>query len=259
MPETENEKGTVPTEGSSSEEAKNTKPTVGELQTPDGDAKVEDKPTEDKDDRVPLAKYMDEKRARREAEENAQAMREDMTKLQAQLANGDKSVGAVSNDLASLAKKYNVDDAFLAELVTTIQSTTSKELASKLEQEYAPKFSQFEQERAQEKADKKFKELYDATIADNPEYVDVVNPDVIKALAFNPANAKKTLDQIIEDVYGKVTKPAKGIERSHPGAKFDAHEHRDAKGGTDWDKVESDPEARKKWADETQEELSKYL
>jgi len=50
-----------------------------------------------------------------------------------------------------------------------------------------------------------------------PEYNGIANPEVIKALATNPANAKKTLSQIMEEAYGGAIQGKPTIETTKAG------------------------------------------
>ena len=57
-----------------------------------------------------------------------------------------------------------------------------------------------------------------------PEYRDVVNVSVIKALAFNPANANKTYRQLLEEAYGNAITGQRTVETTTPrGGAKDQH------------------------------------
>lgn len=71
-----------------------------------------------------------------------------------------------------------------------------------------------------------------------PEFKDIINMDVIKQMALNPANKNKTYSQLLEDAYGNALGGKRTIESTTPrgGAK-------DTK--VDIQKAQNDPEYRR--------------
>jgi hypothetical protein len=83
-----------------------------------------------------------------------------------------------------------------------------------------------------------------------PEYKEVVNVEVIKALAFNPANANKTYKQLIEEAYGNAVTGRRTIETTTPrgGAKDTKVDMRRAQSDSAYrHEVLADPELRKQY------------
>lgn len=213
-------------------------------------------PSKKTDEHVPLKKYMSEKAARKEAQEYADKLEQDIATLKSNMVG--MSVGAVTDELKRMATEYNVDEAFLGKLMAVAKRVTKEEIKAELDQEYAPKLNKLEQEKVKEQAERKFNELLSKTLGELPEYKELVNPEIIKQLAFNPANAKKTLPQILDEVYGSVAKTKKSIETSRPGREPEAPDF--ARGSVeDFEKINASPEARKEWAKQTEENLRKYL
>jgi hypothetical protein len=83
-----------------------------------------------------------------------------------------------------------------------------------------------------------------------PEYKDVVNAEVIKALAFNPANANKTYKQLLEEAYGNAITGRRTVETTVPrgGAKDTKLDMQRARTDTAYRReVLADPELKKQY------------
>lgn len=229
-----------------------------EKETPTTDTSVEtlEVLTEKKEETVPLKKYMEEKRSSKEAEERAKALESELAKVKANMAN--MSVPAINDEITRLATEHNADPELLAKMMAMAKNVTAKEIRAELEQEYAPKFTKIEQEKALEQRDKKFDELFGKTLANMQEYSGIVNKEVIKALAFNPANAKKTLPQILEEAYGNAIQGRKTIESANSGSRTEEVDltNPDA---NDFDKINADPALKKKWAEQAEAQIRQYL
>jgi hypothetical protein len=117
-----------------------------------------------------------------------------------------------------------------------------KKLAQKLEQIE-------ERDRAKD-LDATFRTHLNKALENAPEYKDIVNVDVIKALAFNPANANKTYKQLLEEAYGNAVTGRRTIETTTPrgGAKDEKVDmQRAATDGEYRRQVLSDPELKKQY------------
>lgn len=114
----------------------------------------------------------------------------------------------ISDDIDDLAEEFNVDKKFLSKLEKSIESRMESKLESKLKP--------ITEEKNAEKIDKVFKQHYEKAIAEMPEYTNIVNPEVIKQLSLNPANSKKTFQQLIEETYGNALGGKRTIESSIP-------------------------------------------
>jgi len=240
----------APKDGSSPEQ-KETAPVI----TPD--TETLDSLTEEKAETVPLKKYMEEKRTAKEAEERATALESELAKVKANLVN--LSVPAVNDEIVRLATEYNADPELLAKLMTMAKTATAKEIREELDKDYAPAITRLEQERQQEKNEKKFNDLLVKTLKDMPEYNGIVNEDVIKSLAFNPSNAKKTLPQILEEAYGNAIAGRKSIETGHTGSRGADEVDLTNPTALDFDKINADPALKKKWAESAEAQIRQYL
>jgi hypothetical protein len=88
------------------------------------------------------------------------------------------------------------------------------------------------------------------TLENSPEYKDIVNVDVIKALAFNPANANKTYKQLLDEAYGNAVTGRRTLETTTPrgGAKDTKLDVQRAKTDTEYRReVLKDPDLRKQY------------
>lgn len=85
----------------------------------------------------------------------------------------------------------------------------------------AQKLEQIEERERRAKLEATFMQHLNKALENAPEYKDIVNVEVIKALAFNPANANKTYSQLIQEAYGNAVTGRRTIETTTPrgGAK----------------------------------------
>lgn len=114
----------------------------------------------------------------------------------------------------------------------------------------AQKLERIEESERQAKLEATFTEHFNRVLENSPEYKDVVNVDVIKAMAFNPTNANKTYKQLVEEAYGNAVTGRRTIETTTPrgGAKDIKLDSERAKTDTDYRReVLADPELRKQY------------
>ena len=168
--------------------------TLGELMTP--------KQPEPANDTVPLSKYMDEKRERRALEDRIAELTKSST--------GDDLAGRLS----TLAEKYEASPELLKEIGKVI-AENKKDAMDSVDQKInaiLPKFAELENSKKIEQFNKVFSDRFDTLIADQPEYKDVANMEVLKQLAMLPSNSHLTLNQLAENTYGNAVKGKKSIE-----------------------------------------------
>lgn len=146
--------------------------------------------------------YFAEKKARKVAER-------ELSTLKKQIEEG-ATKKEISESIAEIADEHNIDKEFLQKLASSIKADTEKELDAK----YAAKFEGKEKENKFETA---FKSQYDIAMERAPEFKAIANPDVIKTLAIQPQNAKKTLSEILEETYGNAITGKRTIETTSPG------------------------------------------
>lgn len=173
--------------------------TVGEI--------AEEVTPEVKKETVGLDKFLDEKGKRKAAEK-------ELADLKKSIEDGATKVETAA-DIEAFTKKYpDVDPAFVKELASAIRSETERSLDEK----YTPKLSALDKKERDAKVDAAFKTHFDLAMEKMPEMKDVVVPSVIKTLSLDPANSKKTITQLIEEVYGNTVPGKRTAEtRTAPG------------------------------------------
>lgn len=95
-----------------------------------------------------------------------------------------------------------------------------------------------------------FEKHFQATLEKLPEYKDIANVEVIRQMAFNPANANKTYRQLLDEAYGNAVTGRRTIETTTPrgGAKDTAVDLARAKTDHDYRRqVLADPASRKQY------------
>jgi len=201
---------------------------------------------------------LDQKKRAEKAESRIADLQDEISNLKKAGIAGSMPVGEVNDEIRRLGQEYGVDESFLIKLVSTVESSTKQKIQQELEKDYNPKLAKIEQERQMEKLEKRFSEVYKETLKNNPEYKGLANKDVIKALAFNPINAKKTLPQLLEEAYGGAIQNKKSIESAHASREPQELDVNRVK-GEEWNQVESDPTTREKWAKSAEEQIRRYL
>lgn len=156
----------------------------------------------DKVDSVPLAVFLEEKKERKDLEKQ-------IADLQKQVTAGKKL--DVGDEIQALGEEYGVDADFLAKLTTAIETRV------KGGGEVSPEVAKLLEEHNTKELDAVFKTHFDKAITKMPEYAEIANRDVIKALSLLPENANKTFSQIIEDTYGRSIPGKATIETTTPG------------------------------------------
>lgn len=165
-------------------------------------SEVLEAPVEKQPNHVPESAFLKEKMARKDAEKR-------IKELEAKILSNDAPRSEVSEDIASIAKEFDIDPSFLDKLERSIRSKTEKEIESK--------FKPMEEKEKQAALDKAFETHYNAAIASMPEFSSVVNPGVIKALSMLPQNGDKTFAQLIEETYGNAITGKRTIVSTTPG------------------------------------------
>lgn len=167
--------------------------------------------TPKKPESVPLARLSKEVQRRKEAEAELKA-------LKAQLE-GDLEDDEDVNDVPEV-----------------------KKLAQKLEQ--------LEGDKRTADLNKVFESNFNATLEKHPEYKDIANVEVIRQMAFNPANANKTYRQLLDEAYGNAVTGRRTIETTTPrgGAKDGSLDMNRARTDTAYrHEVLADPVLRKQY------------
>lgn len=163
--------------------------------------KVDESPKEDKT--IGLDKFLALKKEKKELEKKLKEQ------IEAQVKN-DLPTSVPSADIDKLAKEYDVDPTFVEKLASTIRAGSEESIKEIIQAEVAP----LKKKEQEARINKVFGEAYSKAIESMPEFKDIANPDAIKAIALNPANAKKTLSQVIEETYGNAITGKRSIENT---------------------------------------------
>ena len=155
----------------------------------------------------------------------------ELTRKVEELMNSGGTKKEISSDLKALAEANGLDAEFLNDFAAKIR----KDAQDDAEEKFNSRLKPIEEKENAEKRDKIFNEHYEKTLAEYPEYAKLVNKEVIKSLAMDPANANKTFAQIFNDSYGHLVTGKKTLEPTKPrGGKEDA--------GVDVARAQRDPE-----------------
>lgn len=174
--------------------------TVGEL------LNIEPKESPKKEEAIPLSSFLEMKK------ENKQLQKE-LKELRKAIDEG-ATRKEVAADIKELSEKHGVDAEFLQDFASAIRSGSKKEL----EEELASQLKPLTEKEREKKIEEVFSTHFDKALDSAPEYKNVVNREVIKALSLNPANKNKTLNQIIDDAYGHLVQGRRTIETASPRA-----------------------------------------
>lgn len=98
----------------------------------------------------------------------------------------------------SVADKYNTDPEFVREILE--QSTGL--IGQKFQKEIEEIKNKDKVKEVESKKNQLFDGLFDKLISQNPDIAGVVNKEYIRKEALDPKNSKKTLKEIVKDIYG---------------------------------------------------------
>ena len=157
-------------------------------------------------------------------------LKSELKELKQSIKDNDKSKSEIVGDMDDIAKKYDIKPEFLNELVGAIQTKTKKEFDAELEDRLKP----LKDKEKSEKIETAFSKAYDKAIESAPEFKDVVNREVIKALSLNPANASKTFKQIMEESYGHLVTGKRTLDHSGGSGRAETP------GKVDFDRISKD-------------------
>lgn len=164
-----------------------------------------------------------------------------------------QSTAEIDADLEGIASEYNLDAGVLTKIAAAIKKEVSADAAEKLRpiterEELARKEAVFQQH-------------FTRALENMPEYKGVVNPSVIKQLAFNPDNSNKTYSQLIQEAYGNVVKGRDTVETTVPRGGNTSGELDIKRAQTDpayFKEVMSNPVLKEKYNEGVLKEASRY-
>lgn len=215
-----------------------------------GEVLVEKKETP-KEDSVPLSAFLEIKNSNKE-------MAKQLKELQKSIEQG-ASKTEVSSDIKAIADKHGLDEVFLQDFAQSVKAHAEAEIDAKISSRLKP----LEEKEHSERINKAFTEHYQKALERMPEYKDVVNQEVIKALSLMPANANKTFTQLLEESYGHLitgkrtldTTPAKGGKSDG----FTVDIDRAKRDSSYFKEVMSDPNLKKQYNDAMMGEVTSMI
>lgn len=210
---------------------------------------IEDKDEPKIPDSVPYDRF-------REKVNQNKELKSRIAELESSAQEGDMSKEDVESDLSDIATEYDIPTEALDKVAERLYSKAQQTIEERL----APL-------TAKEKADKQnqvISAMFDKALEARPEFKDVADQDVIKQLALNPANANKTMSQLLDQVYGKVvTSPErKTMETTAPGKSevIDKVDYKRAQSDSEYfAKIKADPELKAQYNEQMTKELSRYM
>jgi len=205
-----------------------------------------------KQETVPLSVLIEQKKANKELVKQLAELKKSITE--------GASKSETAETVSALIEEYpDLDPNFLKKLSSSIASEVKKEAEEKLAERLKPIAEREESARIE----KVFAENYEKVLAQNPDYKDVANREVIKQLSLLPQNANKTFSQLIEETYGHVVSKGKpSIDRAVTGAGRQEEVTLDESRIHDpayFKEVQANPELRKQYQKGIIGRVSRYL
>ena len=228
------------------EEVNNTEEEVVETQEETIASAMEEKKTPDQ---IPYNRFQEKVNENKE-------LKERIGELEQAAQADNMSKEEVASDLEDIASEFNLDAKVLDKV--------ADKLASKAQQTIDEKLAPLTAREQKAQQDRVLGQMLDKALESNPDFKDVVNPDVIKQLALNPDNANKTMTQLIQDTYGSAVKVTdkKTMESTTPG-KSEAITSVDYdRAQTDSEyfaKIKADPALKAEYNQKMTEQLSRYM
>lgn len=223
-------------------ETETTEQTLGEMINPE--APKEELKT------IGLDKFLDLKKENKE-------LRNQLNDLAKRIESGDNKQD-IADDIETLAEEHDIDKSFLNKLVKSIETKAERSLEEKLNAKIEP-LTKSQQEN---KFNETFNNALNKAVKDMPEYQEIINPEVLKALALSPVNAKKTMAQIIEETYGNLITGRRTIETTKPGGGKEPAELDYNKANSDseyFKEVMANPKLKAQFNERNLAEVSKYM
>lgn len=214
--------------------------TVGDPKDPaEGDDPKDPDPTAET---VPLATFLSTKK-------DAKKFEKLYNDLKTKSEKGDSSPEEIAEDLDALAEEFEIDPKFVKKLAKILEGKAEKKVGESMKPILEQNKKYTEKEK-QEAIDKAFTKHYDAALETLPEYADIANAEVIKALSLLPANKDKTFVQLIEETYSKAITGKRTIEPTKPGGGKDPEpiDYEKARNDTKYfESIMADPAKKKEY------------
>lgn len=204
-----------------------------------------------KEETVPLSTFLEIKNSNKE-------LSKQMKELQKSIEQGGTKK-EVSSDIKAIAEQHGVDESFLQDFAQSVKAQAEVDIDAKISSRLKP----LEEKEQSERIDKAFNEHFNKALERMPEYKDIVNPEVIKALSLMPANANKTFTQILDESYGHLVTGKRTMDATtQKGGKsdnFTVDLDRAKKDPTYFAEVMSDPNLKKQYNDGLMDRLASTM
>lgn len=225
--------------------AETSEQSIGEMM---GTEEVKDEPKT-----IGLDKFLDIKKENK-------ALKKQLKEIADRIEDGGDS--EVSSDIEALADEHNIDRDFLKKLTKSLEAKATKSLEERINEKLAP-IEKYEQKEKLEKAEKAFSNAFSKALDRMPEYDGIANPEVVKALAMQPSNSKKTISQLLEEAYGgAVTQGRATIETTKAGGGKDPQKVDFARAQADaeyFKQVMADPKLKAEYNSKAMNDVLNYL
>lgn len=215
--------------------------------------------SEKAEETVPLKKYMVEKNSKRALEKQVQDLQTEITRLQT----SGMTASEVKIDVKELAKKYDMDEDALADILQASYNMSKERITKEIEDKLTPQLAEFEgmkKEKEKQAFELKFQTALDQTLNDMPEFKDLVDKEDLKTWIRSGKYSKLSLPQLIEQKYGKFVQGKKTIENNYNPTRESAPIDI-SKPLSDEEilRMDKDPELKKRWAQGLQDRLRNVL
>lgn len=214
------------------------------------------------DDHVPLKKFMEEKKARKEAEERAARAEQLAQEIEAERAHS-RTRGTSNGTISDLAEKYDVSEEFIQDMLNVSYAVNREAIRKEIDEEYSPRLAEIDKIKSKEQQqqfDKQFNDLLNESLSDMPEFKDIIDKDDLKTWIKSGKYSKLTLPQLIEEKYGKFVAPGKkSLDSGYVQSREQNVPEPSNMTDQDWVNIENNPELKKKWQGSLEDRLRKYM
>lgn len=207
-------------------------------------------PTTEEPKTIGLDKFLDIKKENKELRKQIDAL--------ANRINSSNDKQDFTTDLDALAEEFDLDKGFIKKLAKSIERKATEELNETIGAKLEP-ITRQEKAKQFEEA---FQKSFDKSLDVMPEYKNLVNKDLIKALATSPLNANKTMSQIIEESYSNQVAGKKSLETTtnNGGKEPETLNYDKAKKDSEYfDEIMNNPKLKEEYNKKHLQEVSKYL
>lgn len=202
---------------------------------------------------VPLAAHIELKKSAKAAAKRVEELE--------QLVRDGASKEEITETARELSEEFpEVDPNFIKKFEASVLAKVTKVAERNISESLRP----LQEEKRAGEIDKRFNDVFARTMANMPEYKDLVNKSVIKTMSLSPENANKTFTQIIEEAYGHLVTGKRTMDpaTNQRVSKDEAGELDMSRAKTDsnyFKEVMANPSLKKQYNDKMMSRLSSQL